>query len=271
MRQKGFIPVDLAFGLVIFTLALGAGLFLLTQYYQPNSQTPTKSETNEWPQITSTSCMISFAYPKGWATKTAHQNNLGCLYVYIDPSQKTVFTLNNLRDTTWDRVLSKYPTGQKFNSNGIEGIKVVDNKLQTTALYFYKGKIVYSLTLAGDPNLPTNQEVFDKLVSYLKFTGQEPDYNHELGGPNQTSSYRDTIRKGDVSSIAKLLEENYGKEVSNMYPGVKPSWFLQDQIPKDPLGTDYSGIPTNPVKQFEICANLEGQSQKRFCVKNQRL
>jgi len=70
---------------------------------------------------------------------------------------------------------------------------------------------------------------------------------------------RDTKRKSDIEAISKALEAHYSYQTG--YPLLSSTsnndWFVNSQLPQDPLGGDYIGIPTTVGWTYHVCADLE--------------
>lgn len=77
---------------------------------------------------------------------------------------------------------------------------------------------------------------------------------------------RDARRKADIDQISKAWEAHYST-TTPFYPTLSGGWFSSGSIPKDPKGTDYSGIGTN-TDTYNVCATLEDAST--YCLKNQQ-
>lgn len=87
-------------------------------------------------------------------------------------------------------------------------------------------------------------------------------------------SSRDGRRKADINAISIVLEEKINAKdnqycpnsLSGQYCPLQGSYFKEKVIPKDPNGTDYTGLPQTPSYNYNICATLE--SGGTFCKTN---
>lgn len=89
---------------------------------------------------------------------------------------------------------------------------------------------------------------------------------------------RNTVRKTDITTMAKTYEVNYDSSIGKYIP-LEPKNFTTNQIPTQPQnGGSYTGLLTENASGFNICAALEdnpapscdSNSPTCFCLSSQR-
>lgn len=77
-------------------------------------------------------------------------------------------------------------------------------------------------------------------------------------------SARDARRKADIQAISSVLEQHINTKdnqnclnsKASQYCPLQAAWFKENVIPKDPNGTNYTGLPTAASYDYSICAKL---------------